>query len=1539
MKFNDGKVGEHTIMIPKTLDSLNLPIKYGLQDTDMGPQTNEPICSFCKSKNYNCPGHFGKIDLHTMLLNPLLFSYLFIIYDASCSNCYKFKISDYERNIHKELRKEDLFSVLKEVTTEKCPFCRDRKKIKKLNLKIIVNEKYIQPSKVFLHFHLLAENDGEIFKMLNIDYRSFFIHRVFLMPNRFRPLNVFENQIFESAHNIHLTRIIKVNNLLKQEIEDCLKQTIKKEYSDNSLRNTENICDKTVAFNSDALKAETPEKGSSYMNSVDKNSHNRGLSKQGVKKETSTAKNGIKEYFDLQNSFFSEENGVNDKIDKNLNTLLDTVQNKSLSKLNGIIATLQSVVQHYFDSTEFPSKIQPPGIKQILEKKDGLFRQNMMGKRVNYTARTVISPDPYIAADEIGVPEKIAKKLTFPERVTPFNRKRLEKAVINGSKYPGAEFVYEKGVKRLLSFVKNRKTVARTLLKNNAIVHRHMTSDDYVLVNRQPTLHKPGIMSHRVKILDGKTIRLHYVNCGSYNADFDGDEMNIHLCQSYGAMAEHSLSATHENFALSGKPLRGLVQDYVVAIFQITLKNSFFTRQEILSLLFSSRRKNFTVTRPAILRPRNIYTGKQLIQFLLETFGTVNYQRKTKIPPSYWNMNQEKYDFNTNKLICTNEPSTKSTENLEEEANCSIKEGKGKKASVLDKSASKNKQKPLNRDETQNANFYEKAEVIINHNRSNFNEKESVVNIQSGRFIHGVLDKSQIGPTTDSLIHHYGRIFNYKMTNELITALCLVISQYLIGWGVSLGISDLLLTEDADEKRSNILKTGISLGNQVTREILNLTIGSTSNSKEISLDKNERTNLNNLVKKEMHKTTSAVSEILIRNVQVPFPHNNMANIILSGAKGSIVNFSQISGLLGQQSLEGGRVPTLPNGQGLCTFLDYGVISNGFVINRFITGLLPSSFFFHCQGGREGLIDTAVKTSSAGYLQRSIVSILENAKVDYDGSVKDDGILQFLYGEDGKDPNYCKDANPNRNRIHPGESVGVIAAQAVGEPSTQMTLNTFHLAGCATNVTLGMPRLKEILMISGKCASKLLRGKFKNNLYSKDEHTRIKYRDHLQIGISDIPQNDQTQRSHLTAQIFPQREPDISKERKLNSQRQILPVSVDTDHFKVDTYEFLSDSDGKSRIDKDTLLNFLKGFISLPLADVLFYHRVIQSDSLEIIFVLNRDIPDKIKSNFKQKLIKILNKDTGISNVIYELRSEMTRLTLKQVENSDSSEISEPNGMLSCDKNNRKTQSPLPEYETLDEMYDDFKSEEKGDCLTYIGALSQHSDEFLKNQIANQIFDAKNVIKIRLNLCVSIDQAIEKMRKKFFIVDSGVENIDMDGDLVHIGGIEYHHMFDPIIERGLLPFETFTELQQRNHFAIPHMADLSAILDFNTIYSSDIYNTLEALGIEAARSSIISEIQSVFSSYGIDIDVRHLMLIADKMTYSGSYNAFNRHKMEGGLLSRMAFENTYGVLKKAFLFQQEDNLSDPTARIVLGLPIKNGTGFFEIIDEETATVLT
>ena len=844
---------------------------------------------------------------------------------------------------------------------------------------------------------------------------------------------------------------------------------------------------------------------------------------------------------------------------------------------------LQDAVNVFYDSTKAPNskygEKDGKGIRQIIEKKDGIFRMKMMGKRVNYAGRSVISPDPFINANEVGIPLIIASKLTFPERVTRYNLEFMKKLCMNGpAKYPGAKYIEdEEGRLIALDTIKEsvKMNYIQNLHKGNQTVHRHLLTNDALLVNRQPTLHKPSIMSHKARVLPNeKTIRLHYANCNAYNADFDGDEMNVHLMQNQIAREEaYSISNTDNQYLVptSGKPIRGLIQDSIVSALFLTLKDSFFTREYYMQIVYFALESQISrnmidkivLLPPCIVRPKLLWSGKQVISTILKSLSKSSKYAK-------------------------------------------IFEGKG-----------------LNMDH--------KSRI----NRQIFGEPhalEEFVVIRDDELLTGILDKNQIGNSEYGLIHSYYEMFGPEMAGELISTFGRVFIHYLQFFhGFTCGVDDLLIKDDYDYKRKNdievILKNGMNglakffeqkdcvftsdnysnrglfsnkdhnevmdnshlfssqnkkfindlfLKQDTTKKVLfedHLDSDNLNKMKALSRKFEENTlkhdtidqNIDTVVKSTINPETSDLNKFLLPNGSIkPWPKNYFSLMVLSGAKGTLVNHYQISSMLGQQELEGRRVPRMASGKTLPSFMafDPNPRAGGFISDRFSTGIRPQEFFFHCMAGREGLIDTAVKTSRSGYIQRCLIKHLEQLVVNYDYTVRDyDGnVIQFLYGEDcievtntkflnnfkfisQNNENYNRKFQPEMiadvidttsaslymeqnkkyddnetllnkfqpwlhlgsisEKIHkgmidyitndpnkffknkiigrkkfksnvyhkylkslvtPGECVGIIAAQSIGEPSTQMTLNTFHLAGHGgANMTLGIPRLREILM--------------------------------------------------------------------------------------------------------------------------------------------------------------------------------------------------------------------------------------------------------------------------------------------------------------------------------------------------------------------------------------------------------------------------------------------------------------------------------------------
>ena len=643
------------------------------------------------------------------------------------------------------------------------------------------------------------------------------------------------------------------------------------------------------------------------------------------------------------------------------------MRQRDFNDLQNVWVRLQDAVNSLIDRDRNPvqgaaGRQNEEGIKQKLEKKEGMFRKHMMGKRVNFAARSVISPDPNIETNEIGVPPVFAKKLTYPEPVTNHNFYELKEAVLNGvDKWPGAAAIENENGQVINLRTKNfeeRQALANQLLApsstsvtgaRNKKVHRHLNNGDIVLMNRQPTLHKPSIMGHRARILPGeKTIRMHYANCNTYNADFDGDEMNMHFPQNEIARAEAlQIADTDHQYlvATSGKPLRGLIQDHISMGVWLTNRDTLFDREDYYQLLYGCLRpesNHITSDRiqsvtPAIIKPQPMWTGKQVITTVLKNITPSTHPGLTLL---------------------------------------------GKSQTAADRWGDKS--------------------------------EEGTVVFHAGELLCGILDKAHLGPSGGGFIHSIYETYGHTVAGKLLSILGRLLTKLLHMRAFSCGIEDLVLTEKGDEARRERLKEAETIGLEVAAKYVTLDTPPNSGDPELRSrledvlrDDEKQAGLDSVFNSRTSTLSSEItSACLPAGLKKPFPYNNMQAMTTSGAKGSSVNASLISCNLGQQVLEGRRVPVMVSGKTLPSFKPFetNVRAGGYITDRFLTGVKPQEYYFHAMAGREGLIDTAVKTSRSGYLQRCLIKGMEGLKVEYDSSVRDsDGtMVQFLYGEDGLD---------------------------------------------------------------------------------------------------------------------------------------------------------------------------------------------------------------------------------------------------------------------------------------------------------------------------------------------------------------------------------------------------------------------------------------------------------------------------------------------------------------------------------------------------------
>ncbi len=297
---------------------------------------------------------------------------------------------------------------------------------------------------------------------------------------------------------------------------------------------------------------------------------------------------------------------------------------------------LQYHVTTYFDNeiSQVPPARHRSGqaLKTLTERiksKEGRFRQNLAGKRVNFAARTVISPDSKLELNEVGVPLSIAMELTIPERVTEWNMKRLKKFVEHGpDKYPGSNYVLRPdGKKKKITEETHEQLLEE--LQPGYIVERHLMDGDIAVFNRQPSLHRMSIMAHRVRVLAGKSFRLNPSVCNPYAADFDGDEMNLHIPQTEEARAEAEILMQVQTQIITpknGLNIIGCSTDAITGNYLLT-KEMEFSKEDAIQLLHS-----IGVHRPERFEKfKKTVNGKEIFSALLpDDFNFVGHTRSKK---------------------------------------------------------------------------------------------------------------------------------------------------------------------------------------------------------------------------------------------------------------------------------------------------------------------------------------------------------------------------------------------------------------------------------------------------------------------------------------------------------------------------------------------------------------------------------------------------------------------------------------------------------------------------------------------------------------------------------------------------------------------------------------------------------------------------------------------------------------------------------------------------------------------------------------------
>ena len=1166
---------------------------------------------------------------------------------------------------------------------------------------------------------------------------------------------------------------------------------------------------------------------------------------------------------------------------------------------------LQFHVATYMDNdiAGQPQALQKTGrpIKSIrarLKGKEGRLRGNLMGKRVDFSARTVITGDPNLSLDEVGVPRSIARTLTYPETVTPYNIYKLHQLVRNGpNEHPGAKYVIRDSGERI--DLRHHKRAGEISLQYGWKVERHIVDGDFIIFNRQPSLHKESMMGHRVRVMPYSTFRLNLSVTSPYNADFDGDEMNLHVPQSEETRAEVSqLCMVPLNIVSPQRnsPLMGIVQDTLCGAYKITRRDVFLNEEQVMNILLWVPNWDGSVPQPAILKPRPLWTGKQIFSLIL---------------PESLNLFQP-----TNEGYC-----------------------------------------PLG--------------------------DEGFLVVQ-GTLIYGLMNKKWVGASKSGVVHTIYNELGWESAVTFFNGCQTVVNYWLLHNGFSIGIGDTIPDRETIRK----IEGAVNLRKD---EVSELTRKATENELEALPGMNVRETFESKVSKALNQARDDAGGKTEKSLK---DLNNAIQMARSGSKGSTINISQMTAVVGQQSVEGKRIPfgfkyrTLPH----FTKDDYSPESRGFVENSYLRGLTPTEFFFHAMAGREGLIDTAVKTAETGYIQRRLVKAMEDVMAKYDGTVRNSlgDVVQFVYGEDGLDGGHIEEQSidftlipdeqfkklyrvdltdsdftissrllehadtlpgdvkvqafldvewdelkaarevfryklknldatkmlplnihriiesakstfkikaGSRSNLHPcdvipqvqrtldrlvvvhgddmlskeaqknatslfkallrsqlafkrlvvqhslnklaletvlgeietrfgraivspGEMVGVLAAQSIGEPATQMTLNTFHFAGVSSkNVTLGVPRLKEIL----NCAKNIKTPTM--NIYQVEGKT-----------------TNQESAKVLRSQVEHTNLRSVTETTEIFYDPEIQSTVVEADLDMVSSYFIVPDEQ-----DEDA------GRQSRWMLRITLGRRKLLDKGLTV-----QDVANKIKENYTKDLAVIFSDNNADEQVI---RIRMIQEATKGGE----------------------------EDEELEE-------------------------DLMLKRLESHILDT-----LTLRGVPGIERAFLTEGLKLFEAE--------DGSIVRAK--DYPECVEWYLDT--------------NGTSLAGVLTVPGV-DTTRTYTNDFFQVFEVFGIEATRAALMQELTAVLAFDGSYVNHRHLAMLVDVMTSRGYLVAITRHginRADTGALMRCSFEETVEILLDAAANGELDDCRGVSENVMLGQLAPMGTGEMDVLLDQKmlATVVS
>jgi DNA-directed RNA polymerase III subunit RPC1 len=1146
------------------------------------------------------------------------------------------------------------------------------------------------------------------------------------------------------------------------------------------------------------------------------------------------------------------------------------------------------------------------GLCQRLKGKQGRFRGNLSGKRVDFSGRTVISPDPNLRVEQIGVPVLVAKVLTYPERVNRYNIEKLQKCVVNGPDvHPGANMIRQaNGFVKSLAFGDRQRVAAS--LKIGDIVERHMEDDDIVLFNRQPSLHKMSIMCHKVKVFPWRTFRFNECACTPYNADFDGDEMNLHLPQTEEARAEAGNLMLIQNNLITprnGEPLVAATQDFLTGSYLLTRKDTFLSRDQVSQFIayFSDAAEHIDLPPPTILKPRVMWTGKQVISVLVKP----NHLSTIRV-----NVDSKEKFYTSGEHMC-----------------------------------------PM----------------------------DGYCCFHRGELISGQLGKKTLGGDSKTglfyvLIRDYGAVEATRCMSR-IAKLC---SRYLGCRGFSIGINDVTPSPEMEQVKQNILVDGKK-----------------QSAEQISLYNSNRIQLKpgcdplQSLESELNGILGKVRERCGKEAMSVLRYTNAPLIMAQcGSKGSQLNISQMIACLGQQSVGGSRIQ---NGFVKRTLPHFPVASlspeaKGFVGNSFFSGLTATEFFFHTMGGREGLVDTAVKTAETGYMARRLMKALEDLSMQYDSTVRnsEQTIVQFSYGDDGLNPQVMEggDRPVDYTRL-----LVNVRTEFSGKRDEERSLLSFELLDLIHS-KLQSEEFQCLLPQGGLFLKETFEFFEKMSLELKRfEYLMVPPEDAAALSLKQ-------EKAGKRASGGGGGKMNQSESDKLND------ASV---------LEFLSKEQWTSQFIRKRLaamspheLIEWKTTASLPLKLTVggrgggggggtgVGDERLSREQMEAICLMKDNVL-RLTASIVNRMIELalgkysrsmIEPGEAVGAVgaqsLSEPGTQMTLKTfhfagvasmnvtlgvprLKEIINA-SKLISTPIITASLVQNNSMTSARIVkaqiEKTTLGQVAKKIEEVHTRE-MSYISILldlnaiqnlhlsvNAHSvrESILKGPYGTQLA-ALRAIKEKHILVISdssgqsselrilppegkeTSRGISSSQKIYFILQT------LKTSLPHVivQGVSS-------VARAVINEEVVLETNEKRYYLLVEGYGLSSVMGTPGVNgtetkSNHIIEVQHVLGIEASRTMISSEISYIMSAYGITVDRRHLLLLSDVMTFKGEILGITRFgvaKMRESVLMLASFEKTTDHLFDAAVHARQDSIVGVSECIIMGVPIPLGTGLFKLV---------